>query len=157
PSSTPTHNPAPAPAPAPAAPEVSFSSLGLLPALARAVAEAGYRTPTPIQARAIPVLRAGHDALGCAQTGTGKTAAFALPILNPLGRAARVPGRRGPRALILAPTRELAVQIDQGFRDYGRHLRGVSSAVIFGGVGQGPQVEALRRNTDVIVATPGRL
>jgi ATP-dependent RNA helicase RhlE len=133
-----------------------FSRLNLAPALERAVAAAGYETPTPIQAQAIPHLLAGRDVLGCAQTGTGKTAAFALPILDRLSRAPRAPGARGPRALILAPTRELALQIAEGFRDYGRHLQ-VRAAVIFGGVGQGPQVDALRRNTDIIVATPGRL
>jgi len=94
--------------------------------------------------------------LGCAQTGTGKTAAFALPILDRLARAPRRPGARGPRALILTPTRELALQINEGFETYGRHVA-PKCAVIFGGVGQAPQVEALRRNTDIIVATPGRL
>jgi ATP-dependent RNA helicase RhlE len=94
--------------------------------------------------------------MGCAQTGTGKTAAFALPILDRLARTPRPAGRRGPRALVLAPTRELALQIGRGFESYGRHLRH-PVAVIFGGVGQGPQVEALRRNADVVVATPGRL
>ena len=120
------------------------------------MAAAGYASPTPIQAQAIPQLLAGRDVLGCAQTGTGKTAAFALPILDRLSRKPRTPGARGPRALILAPTRELAQQIGDGFRDYGRYLP-VRGAVIFGGVGQGPQVDALRGNADVIVATPGRL
>jgi ATP-dependent RNA helicase RhlE len=133
-----------------------FSQLQLAPALERAVAAAGYQTPTPIQSQAIPHLLAGRDVLGCAQTGTGKTAAFALPILDRLSRRPRLEGARGPRALVLAPTRELALQISEGFRDYGRHLP-LKSAVIFGGVGQGPQVEAFRRNADVIVATPGRL
>jgi ATP-dependent RNA helicase RhlE len=133
-----------------------FSRLQLAPALERAVTAAGYHTPTPIQAQAIPHLLAGRDVLGCAQTGTGKTAAFALPILDRLSRGARASGARGPRALVLAPTRELALQIAEGFRDYGRHLP-LRSAVIFGGVGQGPQVDAFRHNADVIVATPGRL
>jgi ATP-dependent RNA helicase RhlE len=135
-----------------------FSNLGLAEPLARAVAAAGYETPTPIQAQAIPHLLQGHDLLGCAQTGTGKTAAFALPILHRLARnaGARTPGRRGPRALVLAPTRELALQILEGFQTYGRYLP-IKAAAIFGGVGQGPQVEALRRDVDVIVATPGRL
>ncbi len=133
-----------------------FSQLNLVPALERAVAAVGYANPTPIQAQAIPHLLAGRDVLGCAQTGTGKTAAFALPILDRLSRKPRAPGARGPRALILAPTRELAVQIGDGFRDYGRHLP-LRGAVIFGGVGQGPQVDAFRRNADIIVATPGRL
>jgi ATP-dependent RNA helicase RhlE len=134
----------------------SFATLGLIDPVLRAVASAGYDKPTPIQAQAIPHLLAGHDLLGCAQTGTGKTAAFALPLLDRLGRTPRAAGRRGPRVLVLSPTRELALQIAEGFRDYGRNLR-VTTAVIFGGVGQGQQVDALRRDTDVIVATPGRL
>jgi ATP-dependent RNA helicase RhlE len=134
----------------------SFSTLGLAEPLLRAVSAAGYERPTPIQAQAIPHLLAGHDLLGCAQTGTGKTAAFALPLLHHLSRTPRAAGRRGPRVLVLAPTRELALQIAEGFRDYGRGVK-VSTAVVFGGVGQGPQVEALRRDADVVVATPGRL
>ena len=145
--------PAPVPAPVPASP---FSSLGLSAPLSRAVAAAGYETPTPIQAQSIPHLLAGHDLLGCAQTGTGKTAAFALPILERLARQPRAAGRRGPRALVLAPTRELALQILEGFETYGRFLP-IKAAAVFGGVGQGPQVEAFRRDVDVIVATPGRL
>jgi ATP-dependent RNA helicase RhlE len=138
------------------APATSFDSLGLIDPLRRAVLGAGYETPTPIQSKAIPHLLAGKDVLGCAQTGTGKTAAFALPILDRLARTKRAPDKRGPRALVLAPTRELALQIAESFQTYGRHLS-LSTAVVFGGVGQGPQVEAFRRNTDVIVATPGRL
>ncbi len=134
----------------------SFDSLGLADPLLRAVTGAGYETPTPIQSQAIPHLLDGRDLLGCAQTGTGKTAAFALPILHRLSHAGRATDRRGPRALILAPTRELALQIADSFRDYGRHLS-LRIAVVFGGVGQGPQVEALRRNAEVVVATPGRL
>ena len=134
----------------------SFDSLGLIDPVRRAVLGAGYEAPTPIQNQAIPHLLAGRDVLGCAQTGTGKTAAFALPILDRLARTRREPGRRGPRALVLAPTRELALQIAESFRGYGRHLS-IGVAVVFGGVGQGPQVEALRRDTDVVVATPGRL
>ncbi|HEX4405868.1 MAG TPA: DEAD/DEAH box helicase [Polyangia bacterium] len=134
----------------------SFLTLGLIEQLQRAVTAAGYDTPTPIQSQAIPHLLAGRDVLGCAQTGTGKTAAFALPILDRLSRTARRPGSRGPRALVLTPTRELALQINEGFATYGRHVA-PKCAVIFGGVGQGPQVDALRRNTDIIVATPGRL
>jgi ATP-dependent RNA helicase RhlE len=134
----------------------SFDSLGLIDPLRRAVLGAGYETPTPIQTQAIPHLLAGRDLLGCAQTGTGKTAAFALPILERLARTPRAPDRRGPRVLVLAPTRELALQIGDSFRDYGRHLP-FRSATVFGGVGQGPQVEALRKNAEVIVATPGRL
>jgi len=133
----------------------SFAALGLIDPLQRAVAAAGYQRPTPIQAQAIPHLLAGRDVLGCAQTGTGKTAAFALPILDRLSRHPRRPGR-GPRALVLTPTRELATQIADDFADYGIHVP-TKCAVVFGGVGQGPQVEALRRNTDIVVATPGRL
>jgi ATP-dependent RNA helicase RhlE len=134
----------------------SFADLALLDALQRAVAEAGYTTPTPIQAEAIPHLLAGSDVLGCAQTGTGKTAAFALPILDRLSRKPRPPGLRGPRALVLSPTRELAAQIADDFRNYGRHV-GMRTAVIFGGVGQAPQVDSIRRGADLVVATPGRL
>jgi ATP-dependent RNA helicase RhlE len=137
-------------------PSLSFSDLGLIDPLQRALVTEGYHTPTPIQAQAIPHLLAGRDVLGCAQTGTGKTAAFALPILDRLARQPRAEGRRGPRALILTPTRELALQIGEGFGSYGRHVA-PTRAVIFGGVGQGPQVDALRRNVDIIVATPGRL
>jgi ATP-dependent RNA helicase RhlE len=134
----------------------SFQTLGLIDQLQRAVTAAGYNTPTPIQSQAIPHLLAGRDVLGCAQTGTGKTAAFALPILDRLSRTARRPGARGPRALVLTPTRELALQINEGFATYGLHVT-PKCAVVFGGVGQAPQVEAFRRNTDIIVATPGRL
>jgi ATP-dependent RNA helicase RhlE len=137
-------------------PTSSFDSLGLIDPVRRAVLGAGYETPTPIQTQAIPHLLKGRDVLGCAQTGTGKTAAFALPLLDRLARTPRTAGQPGPRALILAPTRELALQIAESFRTYGRHLP-LTTAVIFGGVGQGPQVEALRRNADVVVATPGRL
>jgi ATP-dependent RNA helicase RhlE len=134
----------------------SFQTLGLIDPVQRAVAGAGYEIPTPIQSQAIPHLLAGRDVLGCAQTGTGKTAAFALPILDRLARTPRRAGARGPRALVLTPTRELALQINEGFSTYGRHVA-PKCAVIFGGVGQAPQVEALRRDTDIIVATPGRL
>ncbi len=160
PTTVPPTVPAPAAAatasPATSTPPSPFAALGLAAPLARAVATAGYHTPTPIQAQAIPHLLAGRDVLGCAQTGTGKTAAFALPILDRLSKKARTPGSRGPRALVLAPTRELAMQIADSFKDYGRHLQ-LFTAVVFGGVGQGPQVDALRRNADIIVATPGRL
>jgi ATP-dependent RNA helicase RhlE len=148
--------PSPSSAPAPAPADLTFSQLNLLPAIAKAVAEQGYETPTPIQCQAIPHLLEGRDLLGCAQTGTGKTAAFALPVLDRLARRARPPGTRGPRALVLAPTRELALQVAESFSTYGKHVR-VPVATIFGGVGQGPQVEALRRGTDVVIATPGRL
>ncbi len=135
---------------------ISFAELGLIEPLQRALRAENYETPTPIQAEAIPHLLAGKDLLGIAQTGTGKTAAFALPILQRLA-ATKVPAKRGAmRALILTPTRELAIQIDESFRRYGKFL-GMRSAVIFGGVGQGPQVDALARGLDILVATPGRL
>jgi len=134
---------------------MSFESLGLAPALLRALAEQGYAEPTPIQAGAIPVVLEGADLLAAAQTGTGKTAAFSLPLLQRLSAAAGG-SRQRPRALVLTPTRELAAQIHDNIRAYGKHLR-VSSTVIFGGVGMGPQVQALRRGTDLVIATPGRL
>jgi len=134
--------------------ETSFSQLGLVEPLQRAVREAGYTRPTPIQVRAIPHLLGGRDLLGCARTGTGKTAAFALPMLQRL--AGRRASARSPLALVLVPTRELAAQVALSFQTYGRHLRS-SVAAIFGGVGQGPQVNALVRGVDVLVATPGRL
>ena len=128
----------------------------LLPQIQRAVAEEGYVTPTPIQIQSIPHLLAGRDLLGCAQTGTGKTAAFTLPILQYLTQHKRQPVRNRPRVLILAPTRELAAQIGESIRAYGRHLH-VTHTVIFGGVGQRPQEVALARGVDIVVATPGRL
>ena len=129
---------------------------GLLPELRRALAEEGYAAPTAIQAQAIPHLLEGRDILGCAQTGTGKTAAFTLPILQRLALNPRVPLRNQPRVLVLAPTRELAAQIGDSIRTYGRHLR-IHHTVIYGGVGQQPQVNALSRGVDIAVATPGRL
>ncbi|HWM85539.1 MAG TPA: DEAD/DEAH box helicase [Kofleriaceae bacterium] len=132
---------------------MSFSELGLSESLLRAVREQGYQVPTPIQVQAIPPALAGRDVLGCAQTGTGKTAAFALPLLQALAGAPRA---RTPRALIVSPTRELAAQIGEDVRAYGRHLQ-LTSAVVFGGVNQFSQVTALRRGVDVLVATPGRL
>jgi ATP-dependent RNA helicase RhlE len=134
----------------------SFSQLDLVEPLQRALATEKYTQPTPIQAQAIPHLLAGRDLLGIAQTGTGKTAAFALPILQRLSAQAQPAPRNSMRALILTPTRELALQIAESFRAYGRHL-GLRTAVIFGGVGQQPQVDALRRGIDILVATPGRL
>ncbi|HLI18984.1 MAG TPA: DEAD/DEAH box helicase [Rhodanobacteraceae bacterium] len=139
---------------------MTFQSLGLVPALLRALAEQGYATPTPIQAAAIPLVLEGHDLLAGAQTGTGKTAAFALPLLQKLGIGQAAPTHdkqsRKPRALILTPTRELTVQVHDNFRAYGKHLR-VRTTAVFGGVGMGGQVQALRRGADIIVATPGRL
>ncbi|MCY2992297.1 MAG: DEAD/DEAH box helicase [Planctomycetota bacterium] len=134
----------------------SFSEFNLIPSILRAVEEEAYTTPTPIQSEAIPHILAGRDLLGCAQTGTGKTAAFALPILHRLDqtRRAAVPG--APRVLILCPTRELASQISQSFQTYGRYVR-FRQTVIFGGVGQQPQVRALNQGVHVVTATPGRL
>ena len=136
---------------------MSFESLGLAPFLLRALAEQGYETPTPIQQQAIPLVLAGHDLLAGAQTGTGKTAAFGLPLLQHLGTSPQaVNGPRRPRALVLAPTRELATQVHDSLRDYSKYLR-IPSTTIYGGAGMGPQQDALRRGVDLIVATPGRL
>ncbi|MDX2300881.1 MAG: DEAD/DEAH box helicase [Xanthomonadaceae bacterium] len=135
---------------------MSFHTLGLAPALLRAVSEQGYNTPTPIQAEAIPLAMAGHDLLAGAQTGTGKTAAFVLPMLQRLFVERNNTGSRKPRALILAPTRELAMQVHDSLRAYAKHLR-VNSTAIFGGSAMRPQFDALRRGVDVLVATPGRL
>jgi ATP-dependent RNA helicase RhlE len=133
-----------------------FSDLGLTEVLLRALEHAGYSTPTPIQASAIPSLLEGRDLLGIAQTGTGKTAAFALPILDRLLRERRRPMPHSVRALVLAPTRELAVQIGKSFKTYGRFTQ-FSVATIVGGMGYAPQIKALSRGVDVLVATPGRL
>ena len=133
-----------------------FSNLGLSVPILKALQGEGYVTPTPIQAKAIPVVLAGRDVLGLAQTGTGKTAAFALPIIQRLAADRRPAPRKGCRVLVLSPTRELATQIAQSFRTYGRHLD-LTVAVVFGGVGHRPQVQALARGVDVLVATPGRL
>jgi len=134
---------------------MSFDSLGLAPALLRALADYGYTQPTPIQAAAIPPALEGHDLLAAAQTGTGKTAAFALPLLQKLSTSGQTMTRR-PRALVLTPTRELAAQVHENLRDYGMHMQ-VSATTIFGGVSMGPQINALRRGVDVVIATPGRL
>jgi len=134
---------------------MQFSQLNLIAPLLGAVREAGYVTPSPIQQKTIPLVLAGRDVLGCAQTGTGKTAAFALPILQRLNKGE--PARPGaPRALILTPTRELAIQIQENFVQYGSKLK-LKSAVIFGGVNQNPQVETLKKGVDILIATPGRL
>ncbi len=135
---------------------MQFHDLKLIDPLLRAVREAGYETATPIQQQAIPILLQGKDLIGAAQTGTGKTAAFSLPMLQKLAERP-YPGRRVPiRALILTPTRELASQIGDNIATYGRYLK-IKHAVIFGGVGQNPQVTALRNGVDILVATPGRL
>ncbi|HET7298600.1 MAG TPA: DEAD/DEAH box helicase [Burkholderiales bacterium] len=137
----------------------SFDSLGLRAELLRAVAEQGYTIPTPIQAQAIPAVLAGKDLLGAAQTGTGKTAGFALPILHRLStraNASHSPARHPVRALIVTPTRELAAQVEEDVRTYGKHVS-LKSSLVYGGVGMQPQIEALRRGVDILVATPGRL
>jgi ATP-dependent RNA helicase RhlE len=139
---------------------MAFSSLGLSKILLRAIAEQGYSTPTPIQRQAIPAVLSGRDLMAAAQTGTGKTAAFTLPLLQHLIDDAQPSGRsaphRLPRALVLVPTRELAAQVGESIRNYGRHTP-IKIAVLFGGVGMQPQIEALRRGVDVVIATPGRL
>jgi len=134
----------------------SFDQLNLAAGLLRAVKAEGYERPTPIQAEAIPHLIAGRDLIGCAKTGTGKTAAFALPMLQKLSENRKKAQPRSVRALVLTPTRELAAQVGESFRTYGKHV-GLTHALVFGGVGQGPQVKALSRGVDILVATPGRL
>jgi ATP-dependent RNA helicase RhlE len=136
-----------------------FSELGLMAELQRAVAEQGYDTPTPIQQQAIPAVLAGHDLMATAQTGTGKTAGFTLPILHrlisgPNDRLTRV--TKKPRVLVLTPTRELAIQVEESVQTYGKHLP-INSLAVFGGVGINPQIAGLRRGVDILVATPGRL
>jgi ATP-dependent RNA helicase RhlE len=133
----------------------NFESLGLSKQLLQSVKKEGYTAPTPVQEQAIPLLLKGHDVLGVAQTGTGKTAAFALPVLQILARK-EIKGRRKIRTLVLTPTRELAAQINERFAVYSEHLS-IYHQVIFGGVSQKPQVKSLRRGIDILVATPGRL
>jgi ATP-dependent RNA helicase RhlE len=133
-----------------------FRTLGLPAQILKAVQEAGYTEPTPIQTAAIPQILAGHDLIGIAQTGTGKTAAFVLPILTKLAGDFNSGNRHRPRALVVAPTRELAAQIEENVRIYGKHLP-LRAAVVFGGVNERPQIEALRAGVDLVVATPGRL
>ncbi len=138
---------------------MTFDDLNLAPAILQAVHEQGYDTPTPIQAQAIPAVLAGHDLLAGAQTGTGKTAAFTLPMLHRLSQS-EAPrskfGGKGVRALVLTPTRELAAQVEESVREYGKHLK-LTSTVIFGGVGMNPQIDRIKRGVDILVATPGRL
>ena len=137
----------------------AFDQLGLIAPLARAVADLGYEKPTPVQEQSIPLVLAGRDLMAGAQTGTGKTAAFALPILQrlaPLASSSTSPARHPVRALVLAPTRELAVQVAESFRDYGKHLP-LRSTVVYGGVDMNAQIAELRRGVEVLVATPGRL
>jgi ATP-dependent RNA helicase RhlE len=133
-----------------------FTDLGLAQPLLKALTAEGYTQPTPIQAQAIPYVMQGKDLLGIAQTGTGKTAAFALPILHRLAANPKKAPRRGARVLVLSPTRELASQIAESFRSYGRHM-GITVAVVFGGAKYNPQIKALANGLDVLVATPGRL
>ncbi len=135
---------------------MSFDTLGLSAELLRAISEQGYTDPTPIQNQAIPVIMAGRDVLAGAQTGTGKTAGFTLPLLHRLYNNKASNGRRPVRALVLTPTRELAAQVEQSVIDYGRYLP-LKSAVIFGGVKINPQIQKLQRGVDILVATPGRL
>jgi ATP-dependent RNA helicase RhlE len=136
-----------------------FTDLGLSADILRAVADQGYDTPTPVQAQAIPVVLGGHDLMAAAQTGTGKTAGFTLPVLQLLASRStgpRAAGRIKPRVLVLTPTRELAAQVEDSVRTYGKYLP-LKSVVIYGGVGMAPQTKALRDGVDIIVATPGRL
>src|SRR5512137_1540600 len=135
---------------------MSFEKLNIMAPLKLALEKEGYTAPTPIQMQAIPHLLQGKDLMGIAQTGTGKTAAFVLPILQRMSEDHKVPSPGAPRVLVLAPTRELAAQIDQSFATYGRFLRFRHTA-IFGGVSQVPQVRMLSRGVDILVATPGRL
>ena len=138
---------------------MTFDELNLAAAILKAVHEQGYETPTPIQAQAIPAVLDGHDLLGGAQTGTGKTAAFTLPLLHKLTLSAPARnkfGGLGIRALILTPTRELAAQVEESIRTYGKYLE-LKSTVIFGGVGMNPQINKLKSGVDILVATPGRL
>ncbi|HEY0051817.1 MAG TPA: DEAD/DEAH box helicase, partial [Caulobacteraceae bacterium] len=135
---------------------MTFEQMNLDPQLLKALASEGYTTPTPIQAQAIPTVMTGKDLLGIAQTGTGKTAAFALPILHRLAQNRIAPRPRTVRCLVLSPTRELASQIAESFKAYGAHM-GMKVAVVFGGVKYGPQERALGHGLDVLVATPGRL
>src|SRR6478609_62855 len=138
---------------------MTFEELNLAPAILKAVREHGYETPTPIQAQAIPAILEGHDLLGGAQTGTGKTAAFTLPMLHKLNAGTSRKnkfGKDGVAALVLTPTRELASQVEESIRTYGKYLQ-LTSTVIFGGVGMNPQIDRIKRGVDILVATPGRL
>lgn len=132
---------------------MTFEQLNLINPILKALQEEGYTSPTPIQEQSIPIVLNGKDLLGCAQTGTGKTAAFSIPILQKLYKTEK---NKGIKALVLTPTRELAIQIDESFKAYGR-FTGIHHAVIFGGVPQKPQTDALRRGVDILIATPGRL
>src|SRR5436190_3161844 len=133
-----------------------FSTLGLDDRILRAIKDAGYTEPTPIQAAAVPLVLTANDLIGIAQTGTGKTAAFTWPMLSMMAGAPPQAGRRRTRALVLAPTRELVVQIEENVTAYGKHVP-LRIAKVFGGVGERPQIDALRSGADVVIATPGRL
>src|SRR5690554_2792602 len=135
---------------------MQFESLGIIDPILKSLQQEGYTEPTPIQAQGILIVLKGSDLLGCAQTGTGKTAAFAIPILQSLSENKQFGKNRAIRSLIVTPTRELAIQIDESFRSYGRHT-GLTSTVIFGGVNQNKQVNALKQGVDILIATPGRL
>ncbi len=135
---------------------MEFHSLNIIDPILKSLQEEGYTTPTPVQEQAIPIVLQGTDLLGCAQTGTGKTAAFAVPILQLLSANHTNERRRKIRSLIVTPTRELAIQIEESFKAYGRYT-GLTSTVVFGGVAQGPQTTILQRGVDILIATPGRL
>jgi ATP-dependent RNA helicase RhlE len=135
---------------------MNFESLNIIEPIIKSLKEEGYTLPTPIQEQAIPIVLKGTDLIGCAQTGTGKTAAFAVPILQLLSRNKSFEKRRKIRSLIVTPTRELAIQIEESFKVYGRYT-GLTCSVVFGGVNQNPQTNALRAGVDILVATPGRL
>ncbi|HET6667925.1 MAG TPA: DEAD/DEAH box helicase, partial [Intrasporangium sp.] len=136
----------------PTTPSITFDDLGLTPEVRKGLRAVGYETPSPIQAATIPTLLEGRDVVGLAQTGTGKTAAFALPILSRLDLA-----QKTPQALVLAPTRELALQVCEAFEKYAAHLRGVRVLPVYGGQGYGVQLSALRRGVHIVVGTPGRI
>jgi ATP-dependent RNA helicase RhlE len=133
-----------------------FESLNIIEPILRSIKEEGYIIPTPIQQQAIPIILRGTDLIGCAQTGTGKTCAFAVPILQLLSKNKSFDKKRKIRSLVVTPTRELAIQIEESFKSYGRHT-GLTCTVVFGGVNQNPQTNALRNGVDILVATPGRL
>ena len=135
---------------------MQFETLNIIDPILRSLKEEGYKIPTPIQTQAIPVILSGTDLIGCAQTGTGKTAAFAVPILQLLSNNRSFDRKKKIRSLVVTPTRELAIQIDESFKTYGRYT-GMKSTVVFGGVHQNPQTTALRNGIDILVATPGRL
>ena len=136
---------------------MKFSDLNLLKNIQQALTEEGYTNPTPIQQQAIPIILEGTDLVGCAQTGTGKTAAFAIPIINYLHRLVGSSAKKkNIRTLVVTPTRELAIQIDESFNTYGKYTN-IRSMVIFGGVSQVPQVDQLKKGIDILIATPGRL